>query len=55
MAPKLFGGSQAKSPVSGLGVELPAQAVTLKNTTVTQLGEDFLLESEVEPCVHRDH
>ncbi len=55
VAPKLFGGSQAKSPISGLGVELPAQAVTLKNTTVTQLGEDFLLESEVEPCVHRDH
>ena len=55
VAPKLFGGSQAKSPISGLGVELPAQAVTLKNTTITQLGEDFLLESEVEPCVHRDH
>ena len=54
IAPKLFGGRDAKSPVAGLGVELPAQAVGLKNITVTPIGEDFLLESEVDTDVHRN-
>ena len=54
IAPKLFGGEAAKSPVEGLGVETPDQAVRLKNTTITPLGDDFLLESEVEHHVYRD-
>lgn len=53
LAPKLFGGA-AKSPVGGSGVALPAQAIRLKNTVVTPLGDDFLLESEVETDVYRD-
>jgi diaminohydroxyphosphoribosylaminopyrimidine deaminase/5-amino-6-(5-phosphoribosylamino)uracil reductase len=52
IAPKLFGGSAAKSPVGGLGVALPAQATKLKNTTITKLGLDILLESEVDVDVH---
>lgn len=51
IAPKLFGGA-AKTPVAGLGTALPEQAFLLKNTTVTALGEDFLLESEVAYDVH---
>lgn len=54
IAPKLFGGGAAKSPVEGLGVETPDQAVRLVHTTITPLGEDFLLESEVESHVYRD-
>ncbi|MCD7768559.1 MAG: bifunctional diaminohydroxyphosphoribosylaminopyrimidine deaminase/5-amino-6-(5-phosphoribosylamino)uracil reductase RibD [Oscillospiraceae bacterium] len=54
IAPKLFGGP-GKAPVGGAGVALPAQAFMLKNTTVTPLGDDFLLESEVEQDVHRNH
>ena len=54
IAPKLFGGGAAKSPVEGLGVETPDQAVRLINTTITPLGDDFLLESEVEHHVYRD-
>lgn len=54
IAPKLFGGGAAKSPVEGLGVETPAQAVHLKNTTITPLGDDFLLEGEVEHHVYRN-
>ncbi len=54
IAPKLFGGRDAKTPVEGQGVSSPAEAFHLKNTAVTPLGEDFLLESEVE-YVHRDH
>ena len=52
IAPKLFGGGASKSPVEGLGVATPDQAVRLKNITVTQLGEDFLLEGEVEHHVY---
>ena len=47
IAPKLFGGAEAPSPVMGRGAALPAQAVRLKNTVVTPVGEDFLWESEV--------
>lgn len=52
IAPKLFGGADAKSPVGGLGVELPAQCAQLENLTVTRLGADFLLEGEVKRHVY---
>lgn len=48
IAPKLFGGSGAKSPIGGHGVAEPGHAFRLIHTTVTAIGEDFLLESEVE-------
>lgn len=51
IAPKIFGGSEAKSPVGGQGVERPDQAFRLGNTMLTCLGEDYLLESEVLPCL----
>ena len=50
IAPKLFGGAQARTPVGGCGVEFPSQAVTLKNIKIKHLGEDILIESEVKPC-----
>lgn len=50
IAPKLFGGSQAKTPVEGLGVELPDEAVRLTDPKITQIEEDILIEWEVEPC-----
>ncbi len=46
VAPKLFGGN-AKSPVEGVGVTVPDGAFMLKNTTVAQVGQDFLMGSEV--------
>ncbi len=52
IAPKLFGGATAKTPISGLGIGNPEHAVRLKNTTITSLGEDFLIESEVEHNVY---
>ena len=51
VAPKLFGGD-AKSPVEGQGVALPDQAVALKNTRISRVGEDILLESEVDGNVY---
>lgn len=50
VAPKLFGGADAKSPVGGIGVEDPKKAFRLAPPQVTRLGEDILLESEVLPC-----
>lgn len=55
VAPKLFGGRTAKSPVSGLGFAEPADAVRLKNSTILPLGEDFLIESEVCGDVYGNH
>ena len=49
LAPKLFGGN-GKNPVMGVGVALPDQAFHLTSPTVTRLGEDLLLESEVISC-----
>lgn len=48
VSPKLFGGRDAKTPVEGQGVSAPPLAVHLKNTTVTRLGEDFLIEGTPE-------
>lgn len=55
VAPKLFGGRTAKTPVEGRGVDAPAAAFPLKNTVITQIGADFLLESEVDRDVYRHH
>lgn len=52
VAPKIFGGADARSPVRGTGVELPDQCAQLENITVTRLGADFLLEGEVKRHVY---
>ncbi len=48
IAPKIFGGASAKSPVGGTGFASPSEAVLLKNSKMTRLGEDYLLEGEVD-------
>ena len=52
VAPKLFGGAAAPGPVGGLGVEAPDQAIRLRHMALSQVGEDLLLEGEVETDVH---
>lgn len=54
LAPKLFGGQTAKTPVEGMGITLPDNAFRLRNSVITKLGEDFLIESEVVHDVYRD-
>ncbi|MDD4715643.1 MAG: bifunctional diaminohydroxyphosphoribosylaminopyrimidine deaminase/5-amino-6-(5-phosphoribosylamino)uracil reductase RibD [Oscillospiraceae bacterium] len=44
IAPKLFGGALAKSPLGGAGVQTPAEAYLLSQPSVSRLGEDLLLE-----------
>ena len=48
VAPKLFGGAEAKTPVEGRGVADPSEAVLLKIKEIRHLGEDLLIESEVQ-------
>lgn len=54
IAPKLFGGQSAKTPVEGTGVPCPEDAVFLKDSRIICLGEDFLIEGEVDHHVYRD-
>ena len=55
VAPKLLGGKEAKTPVEGEGAWSPQTGFLLKNSVVTQLGQDFLIESEVDWDVYRNH
>lgn len=52
IAPKLFGGKAAPSPLGGSGVDAPDEAWLLSEPVITGLGPDLLLESEViYPCL----
>lgn len=48
IAPKLFGGAGAKTPVGGRGAEFPDQAERLTIRKVTPYGNDLLLECAVK-------
>ena len=54
VAPKLFGGVEAKTPVGGIGVDTPDQAFPLKNGQIQVIDGDLLIEWEVETDVYRD-
>ena len=47
IAPKIFGGTEAKTPVEGMGVCLPEEAFRIKNTKLSFWGEDILIESDL--------
>ncbi len=55
LAPKLFGGADAKTPIEGEGFTTPNHALALCNSQITPIGSDFLIESEVKQHVHRDY
>lgn len=48
IAPKIFGGVLAKSPVGGNGFFEVSGSIGLKNTVITQIDTDYLIESEVD-------
>lgn len=47
MAPKIFGGNTAKTPVGGEGVKLPSEAFMLGDAEISRFGEDILIEWKV--------
>ena len=48
IAPKIFGGSEAKSPVAGKGVAMASKAYNLYLKEVKTIGQDILLEYDVK-------
>ena len=48
VAPKIIGGSQAKSPVGGEGIELMKNAIELDNIEYEQLGQDLMLRGKIK-------
>lgn len=44
IAPKVFGGREAKTPVGGIGVETPGQGFSFVLEKVSRVGEDVMLE-----------
>ena len=48
IAPKVFGGINAKSPVGGIGADIPSDAFMLETVSVRNIGEDILIESRVK-------
>ena len=51
IAPKIFGGKTAPSPVGGGGAQAVEDAAALSLAFVTRLGDDLLVESEVKRCL----
>lgn len=47
IAPKLIGGQAATTPVGGAGLDRMADALALRELSVTPLGSDFLLEGDL--------
>lgn len=43
IAPKVFGGREAKTPVEGEGIKIPSQARHLKNVQVSRSGDGILI------------
>ena len=50
IAPKLVGGAHAHGPVEGAGIAKMADALPLKDYTITRLGDDILIEG----CIRKD-
>lgn len=47
MAPKIFGGVGAKTPVGGTGIDLPSDAFILSEPEIRFIGNDILIEYSV--------
>ena len=50
IAPKIFGGKKAPTPVGGIGAALPDEGFMLSEPEITMIGGDILMESEVRTC-----
>ncbi len=51
IAPKLFGGKNAPSPIAGDGFLYPDDAIELNKIKITQIEDDILIEGEVKQCL----
>lgn len=53
IAPKIFGGEAAKSPVSGIGIENISEAIELVDLNYEMSGTDLCIKGKVVNHVHR--
>lgn len=51
IAPKIFGGKKAKTPIEGSGIEHIRDSLQMDSLKVKRLGEDILLEGKVKTCL----
>ncbi|MPQ48759.1 bifunctional diaminohydroxyphosphoribosylaminopyrimidine deaminase/5-amino-6-(5-phosphoribosylamino)uracil reductase RibD [Marinifilum sp. N1E240] len=51
IAPKIIGGVEAKSPVSGIGIELMKNAIELNDIKIDQFDQDLMLTGKVKKCL----
>lgn len=51
IAPKIIGGAEAKSPVSGIGIELMKNAIELNDIKIDQFDQDLMLTGKVKKCL----
>ncbi|RJP68485.1 MAG: bifunctional diaminohydroxyphosphoribosylaminopyrimidine deaminase/5-amino-6-(5-phosphoribosylamino)uracil reductase RibD [Candidatus Abyssobacteria bacterium SURF_17] len=47
VAPKIFGGKDASTPVEGIGVTKASEAISLRDVTTRRMGDDILIEGYV--------
>src|SRR5206468_12545863 len=47
IAPKLFGGQKARSPIRGAGVEQVAEAIAIDQPRIQSLGEDLYISGRL--------
>jgi len=55
ISPQLFGGKEANTPVSGLGVERPQDGFHIQVIKIKTFDDDLLIEGKVETHVYRNH
>lgn len=48
IAPKFFGGDKAKTPVEGIGIEVPDDAFVFEYDNMQNFGEDIMIEYKVK-------
>lgn len=48
IAPKIFGGKSAPSPVGGIGTDIPDNAFMLEEPKISRFGDDIMIESRVK-------
>ena len=48
IAPKLFGGTEAKTPIEGIGVETADKCFELETESVSNIGNDILIEYKIK-------
>jgi len=51
IAPKIIGGAEAKSPVSGKGIELMKNAIELNDIKIDLFDQDLMLTGKVKKCL----